>query len=145
MKLSQKSNPGFICECIWVKTLCKSIIMTLLRFTVVLFLGKLIFNGVQGPSYARIKNTIFKTVRSLDTTWNFAHSITRVSTHEHTPALTTLCVYTEFTKKKVSEQLMLAAVSSARRRHGRQKVSIPKCDLTGRLEERSTITLLLAF
>ena len=31
------------------------------------------------------------------------------------------------------------------RRHGRHKVSIPECDLTGRLEERSTITPLCLF
>ena len=82
VKLSPKCNLGFICECIWVK----SIITTkesLLRFTVVLFLGKLIFNGVQGHFSASIKITIFKTLRRLDTTWNFARSITRVSTNEH--------------------------------------------------------------
>ena len=39
-------------------------------------------------------------------------------------------------------ELKLVAVPSARRRHGRQKVLIPECDLTGRLEERCTITLL---
>ena len=50
-------------------------------------------------------------------------------------------MHTEFAKKKVFKQLTLAAVSSTRRRHGRQKVSIPECNLTGRLEERSTITL----
>uniref|UniRef100_A0A671YJF1 Complement C3-like n=1 Tax=Sparus aurata TaxID=8175 RepID=A0A671YJF1_SPAAU len=55
----------------------------LLRFTVVSFLGKLIFNGVQGHFYASIKISIFKTLRMLDTTRNFAHSITRVSTCEH--------------------------------------------------------------
>ena len=41
-------------------------------------------------------------------------------------------------KKRVFELLTLAAVSPARSRHGRQKVSIPECDLTDR---RSTITL----
>ena len=41
-------------------------------------------------------------------------------------------MYTEFSKKKVFEQLTLAAASPAHRRHGRQKVSIPECDLTGR-------------
>ena len=48
VKLLPKSNQGFICDWICVKPLCKSIIMTkeaLLRFTVVLFSGKLIFNG----------------------------------------------------------------------------------------------------
>ena len=41
-------------------------------------------------------------------------------------------VYTEYMKKKVFELLRLAAATPARRNHGRQKVSIPKCDLTGR-------------
>ena len=35
-------------------------------------------------------------------------------------------VYTEFTKKKVFEQLTLVVVSPARCRHGRKKVSIPE-------------------
>ena len=35
-------------------------------------------------------------------------------------------------KKYVFELLTLAAASPARRRHGRQKVLIPECDLTGR-------------
>ena len=41
-------------------------------------------------------------------------------------------MYTEFTKKKVFELLTVGAGSPAHRCHGRQKVSIPKCDLTGR-------------
>ena len=45
----------------------------LIRFTVVSFSGKLIFNGVQGHSYASIKIAIFKAVRRLDTTLNFAY------------------------------------------------------------------------
>ena len=40
----------------------------LLRFTIVSFLGKLIFNGVQGHCYASIKTAIFKTLRKFDTT-----------------------------------------------------------------------------
>ena len=48
-------------------------------------------------------------------------------------------------KKKVFELLALAAASLAHPRHGRQKVSIPECDLTGTLEERFTITLLPVF
>ena len=48
----------------------------------------------------------------------------------------------EFTKEKVFGQLMLAVGLLARGRHGRQKLLIPKGDLTGTLEERSTITLL---
>ena len=83
VNLSPKSNQGFIWDGIWVKLSCKSIITmkeVLLKFTVVSFLGKLIFNGVQGHFYASIKITIFKTLRRNDTTWNFARSITRVST-----------------------------------------------------------------
>ena len=48
-QLSPKCNRGFLCKCIWVKPSCRSIITTkeaLWRFTVVSFLGKLIFNGV---------------------------------------------------------------------------------------------------
>ena len=81
-----KSNQGFIYDWIWVKPLCKSIIAmkeALLRFTIVLFSGKLIFNGVRGHWYNSIKIAILKTLRGLDTAWNFARSITRVSTHEH--------------------------------------------------------------
>ena len=48
-------------------------------------------------------------------------------------------VYTEFTKKKSFGQLTLAVASLVRRHHGRQKVSIPECEQTGR---RSTMTLL---
>ena len=43
-----------------------------------------------------------------------------------------MLVYTEFTKNKVFEQLTLATVSSAQRRHGRVKVSITECNLPGR-------------
>ena len=85
VKLSPKSDLGFICECICVKPLCKSMITTkeaFLRFTVVSFLGKFIFNGVLGHSNASIKIAIFKTLRRLDITGNFARSITGVS-HEH--------------------------------------------------------------
>ena len=100
MKLSPKSNQGFICDWIWVKPSCKSIITTkeaLLRFTVVSFLGKLIFNGVQGHFYASIKITIFKTLRRLNTTWNCARSIARVSlvfTSVQTESLE--CSHTDF-------------------------------------------------
>ena len=51
VKLSPKCNLGLFCESTRVKPSCKSIIMmkeALLRFTVVLFLGKLLFNGVLG-------------------------------------------------------------------------------------------------
>ena len=40
----------------------------LLRFTVVSFPEKLIFNGVQGYFYTSIKIAIFKTQRRLNTT-----------------------------------------------------------------------------
>ena len=50
-------------------------------------------------------------------------------------------MYTEFMKKKVFEQL------TARRRHERQKVLIPECDLTGRkvMVNRSSSVLVSAF
>ena len=120
---------GNICDWIWVKTSCKSIITmreALQRFTVVLFLGKLIFSGVQGHFYA-----IFKTLRRLDTTWNFARRVHQ-GLYTWTRALRTLFVCTEFTKKKVFERLTVAAPPPVRRCHGRQKVSNPECDLTGR-------------
>ena len=76
VKLSPKCNLGSICECIWVKPSCKSIITkkeALFKIShSFVFSGELIFNG-----------STVKTVRRLDTTWNFARSITRVSTHEH--------------------------------------------------------------
>ena len=130
MKLSQKSNQGFICDWIWVKHLCKRIITTkeaLFRFNVVLFSGKLIFNVSCISQLLLIKTAIFKTLRMLDTTWNFAYGL-----YTWTRTLRTLFVYTEFTKKKVFGQLTLAVASPACHRHGRQKVSIPECDLTGR-------------
>ena len=46
-----------------------------------------------------------------------------------TPALRTLFVYTEFTKKKVFGQLMLAVACSARRRPASREVSMSECDL----------------
>ena len=49
-------------------------------------------------------------------------------------------MYAEFTKKKVFELLTIGAGTPACHSHGRQEVSIPECNLTGR---RSTITLLL--
>ena len=64
------------------------------------------------------------------------------SLHMNTSIENIVCVHTEFAKKNVLEQFTLATVSSACHRHGRQKVLIPKCDLTLRLEERATITLL---
>ena len=85
VKLAPKCNQGFICECIWVKPLCKCIITTkeALQIYHSFISDKLIFDGVQGHSYANIKFAIFKTLKRLDTTWIFACSITRVSTHEH--------------------------------------------------------------
>ena len=129
VKLLPKSNLGFICESIWVKTLCNCAKAALLRFTVVLFSGKLIFNGVLGHSYASIKITIFKTPRGLDTTWNFARSITRVSTHEHEHWEHCLCIQSLLKRRFLNN---LAAVFSVCCCDGRQKVLIPECDLTGR-------------
>ena len=53
-----------------------------------------------------------------------------------------IVVYAEFAKKKVLGQLTSVAASPACRRHGRQKVLIPECNLTGTPEEWSIITLL---
>ena len=87
VKLSPKYNRGFFCECTQVKPSSKSIITTkeaLLRFTVFPCSGQTHFQWeCYGHFYDSIKISIFKTVRSLDTTWSFAGSITRVSTHEH--------------------------------------------------------------
>ena len=47
-------------------------------------------------------------------------------------------VCAEFTKKEVFELLIVGGGSPTCRRQGRQKVSIPECDLTGR---RSTVTV----
>ena len=74
-------------------------------------------------SYASIKVSIFKTLRSLDTIWNFARSITRVSTHEHEHWEHCLC--TEFTKKKVFALLTSAVACSASRRHGINTSGLP--------------------
>ena len=109
----------FICE--GVKPVCKSIITTkevFWRLTVFSLLDQTHFQWeCMGHLYSITKITIFKTLRRLDTTWNFAHNITRVSTHEH-EHWEPFFVYTEFTKKKVFEQLTLAAASPSSRRHG---------------------------
>ena len=91
MKLSPKCNLGFFffsfffCECICVKPSCKSIITmkeALWRFTLLSFSAQTRFQWeCMGHFYASIKNAIFKTLRRLGTTWNFARSITSVSTH----------------------------------------------------------------
>ena len=97
VKLSPKCNLGSFCEWIWVKCLFKSIITrkeTLLRFTIFLLLGQNHFQW----------SVIFKTLRRLDTTWNFARSITRVPTHEHEHW--EHCLSTQsLLKNKVFEQL----------------------------------------
>ena len=87
VKLSPKCSLCFFCDCIWVRPLCKSTMMLKeapLRFTVLSFSAQTHFQWeCMGHFYASIKIAIFKTLRRLDTTWNFACSITRVSTHEH--------------------------------------------------------------
>ena len=85
VKLSPKCNRGSFCECTQVEPSFESIIMTkalLLSLSVFSFLGP---NNFQWSAWSKsyVSNAIFKTLRSLDTTWNFARSITRVSTHEH--------------------------------------------------------------
>ena len=86
VKVSPKSNRGFICNWIGVKPLCKSIITmkeALLRFTMFAFSGTLILNGSARGIDTMASKSLFLTQRRLDTTWNFACSITRVSSHEH--------------------------------------------------------------
>ena len=56
----------------------------LLRFTVFSFSAQTYFQWeCMGHFYDSIKISIFITLRRLDSTWNFAGSITRVSAHEH--------------------------------------------------------------
>ena len=74
--------------------------------------------------YNSIKITIFKTLRRLNTTWNFACSITRDR------ALRTLFVHTEFTKKRVFEQLTLAVACSAGRCPASREVWVSECAVT---------------
>ena len=80
VKLSPKCNLGFFCELLWVKPSCKSIITrkeALLRLTVFSFLAQAHFQwDCMGHFfYTSIKIAIFETLRRLDTTWNFAHSV----------------------------------------------------------------------
>ena len=88
VKLSPKCNWDFFYECIWVKPSCKSIIIkkeALLRFTVFSFSAQIHFQWeCYGHFYTSIKICIFKTLRRLDTTWDSARSITRVSTRSST-------------------------------------------------------------
>ena len=123
----------FIYECIWVKPSCQSLSMTkeaLFRFTIFSFFRvKLIFNGTARGKYDSIKIAFVKTLTWLDTTWNFARSITRVSTHEHEHWEHCLC--TEFEKKqKVFEQLTLAVPCSVHSCHCSWEVSISECNVT---------------
>ena len=103
VKLSPKCNLGSFCECTRVKCSFKSIItmkVPLLRLTVFLFSGR---NHFHWSARSISKIAIFKTLRKLDTTWNFA----RVSTHGHWHE-NIVCVH--IVKNKVFEQLMLPVV-----------------------------------
>ena len=71
-------------------------------------------------------------------TWNFARSITGVSTHEHEHWEHCLCTL-NLPKRRFLDNSTLAVAPLVRCRRGRQKVLIPKCHLTGTLEERSSI------
>ena len=88
VKPSPKCNPGFFCEYLWVKSSFKSRITIkegLLIFTILWFSAQTHFQWeCMGHFYACIEIAHFKTLRRLDTTWNFARSITRVSTHSST-------------------------------------------------------------
>ena len=132
-KLLPKCNLGFF---LWMFIPSyKSIITTkeaLLRFAVFLFSGQTHFQWeCKGHFYDSIKISIFKTQRRLDTTWNFARSITRVSTHEHKHWEHCLCTQS-LLKNKVLEQLKLAVACSARRRPASGEVLISECDATWR-------------
>ena len=75
VKRSPKCNLGLFCKCIWVKPTRQSIITTkepLLRFTIFSFSGQTHFQW-----------ECYRHFYASNTTWNFARSITRVSTHEH--------------------------------------------------------------
>ena len=99
-----------------------------IRFSLLLFSGKLIFNGVLGHSYASIKIAIFKTLRRLAMTWNFARSITRVSTHEHEQWEHCLCRQS-LLKRKFFWQLTVADVSSTCCHPGSQNF-LSECNVT---------------
>ena len=133
VKLSPKCNLGCFCDGIWVKPSCKNTITTrqaLLRFTVFLFSGQTHFQWECYRYFSdSIKISIVKTLRRLDTTWNFARSIIRVSTHEYEHWEHGLP--TQFTKKKVFEQLTLAVACSA----SRHPASWEVCDLTWRRDK----------
>ena len=60
-------------------------------------------------------------------------SITRVSTDEHKHGEHCLC--TQFSKKKVFEQLTLPVACSARLRPASQEALISECDITWRTVE----------
>ena len=84
LKWNSRQNATFF---LWLhKCSCKSIITTkkaLLRFTIFSFSGQTHFQWeCYGHFNASSKISSF-TVRRLNTTWNFARSITRVFTHEH--------------------------------------------------------------
>ena len=84
---------------------------------------------VLGHSYASIKITIFKTLRRLDTTWNFARSITRVSTHEHEHWEHCFCTQS-LLKKKGFWTTHVSSSCFAPGRHGSKEVSISECNVT---------------
>ena len=87
VNLSPKMQPRLFCECIWVKPWCNSTITmkdALLRLTVFSFSAQIHFQWeCYRHFYASLKISIFKTIRRFDTIWHFAHSISRVSAHEH--------------------------------------------------------------
>ena len=124
----------FFGECIQVKPSCKSIIMmkeALSRLTVFSFSPQTHFQWeCYMHFYTSIKIAIFKTVRRLDITWNFACSITRVSAHEQEHWEHCLCTQS-LLKKKVFEQLTLAVACFASRRHGSRDLMYSVIDTSG--------------
>ena len=71
------------CECTQVKSLSKNTIWQMSHTDLPYFNFWVKLIWCYGHFSDSIKITIFKTLRRLNTTWNFALSITRVSMHEH--------------------------------------------------------------
>ena len=117
VKLSPKCNVGFLCECIWVKTLCKSIFKmkeALLHFH---FWFKLIFNWSVWGKLAIASKLLFSKHLEGSTQHETFLVVSPGSLNMNTS------IENEFTKKTVFEQLTLAVglacgPSSTSHRHG---------------------------
>ena len=80
-----------------------------------------------GHFYDSIKIAIFKTLRRLDKTLNFARTITRVSTHEHEHWEHCLC-----TQSLLKREFTLAVACSTSHRPANGEVLISECNVTWR-------------